>query len=97
MCRKRFPTVGEIQLTYKLQLVHSDMCSPMQTQSIGGTKYFVMFIDDWTLCCAVYFMKHKSEVLDKFKDFEVTTTNAAGRVIGILRTDNGGKYLSCAF
>ena len=97
MCRKPFPSVGEIRSTRKLQLVHSDVCGPMQTQSIGGAKYFVTFIDDYTRCCAVYFMKHKSEVLEKFKEFEVTTTNAAGRGIGTLRTDNGGEYLSSAF
>ena len=97
MCRKPFPTVGEIRSTRKLQLVHSNVCGPMQTQSIGGAKYFVTFIDDYTRCCAVYFMKHKSEVLDKFKEFEVTTTNDAGRAIGTLRTDNGGEYLSSAF
>jgi len=42
-------------------------------------------------------MKHKSEVLDKFKGFEATTANAAGRAIGTLRTDNGGEYLSSTF
>ena len=97
MCRKPFPTVGEIRSTRKLQLVHGDVCSPMQTQSIGGAKYFVAFIDDYTRCCAVYVMKHKSEVLEKCKEFEVTTTNAAGRAIGTLRTDNVGEYLSSSF
>ena len=97
MCRKPFPTVGEIRSTRKLQLVHSDICGPMQTQSIGGAKYFVTFIDDYTRCCAVYFMKCKSEVLDKFKEIEVTTTNDAGRAIGSLRTDNDGEYWSFAF
>ena len=97
MCRKPFPTVGEIRSTHKLQLVHSDVCGPMQIQSIGGAKYFLTFIDDYTRCCAVYFMKHKSEVLNKFKEFEVTTSNDAGRAIGTLRTDNGGEYLSSAF
>ena len=63
--------------------------------SIGGAKYFVTFTDDYTRCCAVYFMKHKSEALEKFKEF--TTTNAAGRAIGTLQTDNGGEYLSSAF
>ena len=87
----------EIWSRLKLRLVHSDVCGPMQTQSIGGAKYFVTFIDDYTRCCAVYFMKHKSEVLDKFKEFEVTTSNDAGRAIGTLRTDNGGEYLSSAF
>ena len=36
-------------------------------------------------------------MLDKSKEFEVTTTNNAGRAIGTLRTDNGGEYLSSAF
>ena len=97
MCRKLFPAVGEIRSKRKLQLVHSNVCGPMQTQLIGGAKYFVMFIDDYTWCCTAYFMKHKSEVLDKFKEFEAKTTIAAGRAIGTLRMDNGGKYLSSAF
>ena len=42
-------------------------------------------------------MKHKSEVLDKFKEFEATTTNEVGKAIGTLRTDNGGEYLSTEF
>ena len=81
---------------HKLQLVYSDVCGPMQTQSFGGAKYFVTFIDNYTRCCAVYFMKHKSEVLHKFKEFQVTTSNDAARAIGTLRTDNGGEYLSSA-
>ena len=42
-------------------------------------------------------MKHKSEVFDKFKEFEATTTSDAGRAIGTLRTHHGGDYLSSAF
>ena len=66
----------------------------MQTQAIGGTKYFVWFIDDYTPCCTVHLMKHKSEVPYKFKEFEVTSTNHVGRAIGTVETDNGEKYLS---
>ena len=86
--------MGEIR---SMQLVHSDVCGPMRTQSIGGAKYFVTFIDDYTRCCAVYFMKHKSEVLHKFKEFQVTTSDDAARAIGTLQTDNGCEYLSSAF
>ena len=94
MCRKPFPTVGEIQSTRRLQLVHSDVCGPMHMPSIGGAKYFVTFIDDYTWCCAVYFMKHNLEVFDKFIEFEASLTNDVSKAIGTLRTDNGGEYLS---
>ena len=40
---------------------------------------------------------HKSEVLDKFKEFEAITTNDSGESIGTLRSDNGGEYLSNEF
>ena len=69
MHRMLFKSVGEIRSTRKLELVHSDVCGPMPTESIGGCKYFVTFIDDYSHCCNVYFMKHKSEVLEKLKEF----------------------------
>ena len=33
MCRKPFPAVGEIRSTGKLQLVHSDVCGPIDWRS----------------------------------------------------------------
>lgn len=97
MDRKSFKPVGEIRSTRKLQLVHSDVCGPMQTESIGGRKYFVTFIDDYSRCCDIYFMRHKTEVLEKFKEFEAVITNEIGQSIGKLQTDNGGEYLSKEF
>lgn len=52
------------------------------------------FIDDCTRSVKVYFIKHKSEVLEKFKEFEAAATNEAGCKIRALRTDNGGEYMS---
>ena len=98
MSRKTFKSVGEIRLTRRLQRVHSDVCGPMPTGSIGGRRYFVTFRDDYyTRCCKVYFMRNKWEVFDKFKEFESCTTNECGFLIGTLRSDNGGEYLSKEF
>ena len=93
MHRNPFKPVGEIRSTGKLQLIHSDVCGPMSTESIGGKKYFVTFTDDYSHCCSVYFMKYKSEVLEKFKDFETAIASSEER-IRKLRTDNGGEYVS---
>lgn len=86
--RKPFKSVGGIQSTRKLQRVHSYVCGPMPTESIGGKKYMVTFIDDYSRCCQVYFMIHKSEVLEKFNEFEAITTNESDQRIGALRSDN---------
>ena len=67
---------------WKLQLVHSDVCGPMPTESLGKKRYFVSFTDDYSRCSQVYLMKQKSEVLDKFKEFEAEVTNETGLSIG---------------
>ena len=92
MHRMPFKPAVEIRSIRKLQLVHSDVCGPMATESIGGCKYFVTFIDDYSWCCNVYFLRHKSEVLEKLKEF----TSGSDRRNETLRTDNGGEYLSAA-
>ena len=97
MHRKPFKPVGEIRSVKRLQLVHSDVCGPMHTESLGGYKYFVTFIDDYSRCCSVYFLKQKSEVFEKFKEFEAIVTNECGWKIGALRTDNGGEYVLTEF
>ena len=97
MSRKPFKSAGTIRSTGRLELVHSDVCGPMQTESLGGHKYFVTFIDDYSRCCAVYFIKQKSEVFEKFKEFEANVTNKCGHSISTLRTDNGGEYRSKEF
>ena len=97
LSRKPFKSIGKIRSTSKLQLVHSDVCGPMQTESHGGKRYFVTFVDDYSRYCSVYFLRNKSEVLEKFKEFEAWVTTESGKKIGALRSDNGGEYLSTEF
>ena len=94
---KPFKGLTEVQTKQKLQLVHSDVCGPMSVTSLGGSRYFVTFTDDYTRCSRVYFLKRKSEVLEKFKEFESEATNSTGLRIMTLRTDNGGEYTSREF
>ena len=96
MTRKTFDSVGEIRSKRKLELIHSDVCT-IESPSIGGSKYFVTFIDDYSRCCAVYFLRQKSDVLGKFKEFATQTATNAGHSISILRSDRGGEYLTNEF
>ena len=42
-----------------LDMFYSNVCSPMQLESLGGSRYFVMFIDDASRKVWVYFLKRK--------------------------------------
>lgn len=94
--REPFP-VGGIHTTERLQLVHSDVCGPMQTVSHGGARYFVTFIDDFSRCVKVYCISSKDQVFEKFREFQARVTNETGLKIKTLRTDGGGEYTSAKF
>ena len=97
MHRTPHKPLKEVKSTEKLQLVHTDICGPMQTKSFGGSRYFITFTDDYSRCCKVYFMKEKSEALNKFKEFKAAVEKESGQSIKALRADRGGEYLSEEF
>ena len=45
-----------------LEIIHSDVCSPMSPSSLSGYVYYVSFIDDFCRKTWIYFMKNKDEV-----------------------------------
>lgn len=77
-----------------LDLVHADVCGPMETVSLGSARYFLLFVDDYSRMTFVYFLQMKSEVVKYFKEFKAQVERQTGRTIKILRTDNGGEFCS---
>ena len=57
--RNSFPKGQATHATELLEIVHSDVCGPMQTTSLGGHRYFVTFIDDKSRFPAIYFLKKR--------------------------------------
>ncbi|UYV74740.1 hypothetical protein LAZ67_12000761 [Cordylochernes scorpioides] len=83
--------------SYPLELIHSDVVGPINPRSKGGSNYFVTFIDDFSHYTAVYFMKNKNEVLEKFKEYKNFVENFHERRIKTLRSDNGKEYCNSEF
>ena len=81
----------------KLELVHSDVCGPMSIESLSGSRFFLLFIDDFSRRTWCYFLKNKFEVFDSFVNFRAQVENDVGVPIKTLRTDNGGEYTSFQF
>lgn len=53
-----------------LQLVHNDVFEPVSVPSLGRSVYYVSFIDDFLRNTWICFLKKKSKVFDKFKEFK---------------------------
>ena len=47
------------------ELTHTNMWGLARTESLGGTKYYISFINDCTHKCTVEFMKTKDETNTK--------------------------------
>ena len=66
----------------------------MLLTSMNGSRYILTFIDDFSRYTWVFFIKKKSEVLEKFTEFKALIENAIGKKINILRSNNGREYIS---
>lgn len=94
--RLPFNNIGS-RATQPLQLVHSDLCGPMDQESLGGMKYFITFIDDYTRRVHVYFLKNKLNILEVFKDYKSRVENELEYKIKVVRSDNGKEYCNKDF
>ena len=93
MFRRPFLTSEDKAKTRLLELIHSDVIGPMQTQTMRGYRYIIMFTDDYSRYTEVYFMKLKSEAPAKFKEYvaRVEKQHSKSKVCRI-RVDGGGEY-----
>ncbi|KXJ70180.1 hypothetical protein RP20_CCG024584 [Aedes albopictus] len=94
MTRLPFPKQTGAQSTRMLELIHTDVCGPMNTVTPGGARYFMTIIDDFTRFCVVYFLEKKSEVPDKIEEFVQMAETRFGKRPAVIRADNGGEYRS---
>ena len=68
----------------------------MGQKSIGGAEYFLTLLDDKTHYTWVYSLKTKDQVFECFKEWQAEVENFTSRKVKVLRTDNGGEFISKA-
>ncbi|KAA0058362.1 gag/pol protein [Cucumis melo var. makuwa] len=80
-----------------LELIHSDLCGQMNVKARWDFEYFISFIDDYSRYGYLYLMEHKSEVLEKFKEYKAEVENLLSKKIKILRSGRGEEYMHLRF
>ena len=63
--KARHPSINEVQMSRPLELLHIDLIGPVIVQSLGGMKYILVVVDDFTRFTWVVLLKDKSEAVDK--------------------------------
>jgi hypothetical protein len=73
-------------------LLHSDVWGPSPVLTVGGSRYFVIFVDDFSHYTRIYLMKNRSEVLTIYRDFAKMVQTQYSKAIKVFRTDNAREY-----
>ncbi|XP_048423736.1 uncharacterized protein LOC125469828 [Pyrus x bretschneideri] len=89
-----------ISTSRPLELMHMDLVGPVQTESIGGKKYILVLVDDFSRFTWVAFLREKSDafkafcgLLNRIQNDRVASND---RVIK-LRTDHGTEFENTSF
>ena len=79
--------------TRRGEVIHGDVCGPMSVRSsLGGSRYFVTFIDEYSGYVTVASIAKKSDVQYHFKRYHVWLERRYDCVIKVLHCDGGGEY-----
>ena len=74
------------------ELIHSDVWEPSPVASIGGSRYFVVFINDYSYYSWIFPMKSRSEILPIDNNFAKMVETQFSKRIKTFRSDNALEY-----
>ncbi|RVW41020.1 Retrovirus-related Pol polyprotein from transposon TNT 1-94 [Vitis vinifera] len=75
-----------------LDLIHTDICGPLTPTALGGYKYFITFIDDFSRYGYVELIHEKSDSLNVFKAFKAKVEFSWESPLKLVKSDRGGEY-----
>jgi hypothetical protein len=71
-----------------LEMLHMDLFGPVAYISIGGNKYNLIIVDDYSHFTWVFFLQDKSETQEVLKKFLRMTQNEFYAKVKKIRSDN---------
>jgi hypothetical protein len=75
-----------------LELLHMDLFVPVAYLSIGGSKYGLVIVDDFSRFTWVFFLQDKSETQGTLKRFLRRAQNEFELKVKKIRSDNGSEF-----
>jgi transposase InsO family protein len=73
-------------------MLHMNLFGPVAYISIGGNKYGLVIVNDYSHFTWVFFLQDKSETQEVLKKFLRMTQNKFDAKVKKIRSDNGTKF-----
>ena len=87
-----FASRCESRVSNPFHLVHSDIWGPINTPSLLGFRYFVIFVDDYSRVTYLYLMKEWYGLYSIFKSFYMEIKTRFNASLRIFWSDNAREY-----
>ena len=81
------PLITVVRCSKLLELIHNDLGDCKNNMSRGGSRYYIMFIDDYSRYTRVYLLSSKDEAENMFIKFKIEVENQKDKKIKRLRSD----------
>ena len=90
--RSSFKSKNQVSTSKPLELIHMDVCGPMRVQSIGGSKYILVLVDDYSRFTWTIFIRSKSEVFNRFKEQAPILEKSQNLSLKSIHSDHGTEF-----
>ena len=90
--RKSFRSKNVVSTSRPQELLHLDLFGPTRTTSLGGRKYGLVVVDDFSRFTWVSFLAHKDEAFSSFIKLLKRIMNEKNTTIVSIRSDHGSKF-----
>ena len=84
--------MANVQTSRLLELLHIDLMDPARVQSLGGKKYILVVVDDFTRYTWVVLLKDKAEAPKKMLHLCKKLLVEKDTVIAKIKSDHGREF-----
>ena len=90
--KSKHPFVTGVQTSRPLELLHIDLMGPARVLSLGGKRYILVVVDDFTRYTWVVLLRDKAEAPEKMIHLCEKLQVEKGTVIARIRSDHGREF-----
>ncbi|KAG2968917.1 hypothetical protein PC120_g26763 [Phytophthora cactorum] len=95
MVQKPFPSNRDKRHYDTFELLHFDICGPMEENSLGGSKYLLLIVDEASGCMKGFCLRAKSESEDcikTIKTYIMKVQTQFGKKVKFVRHDGAREF-----
>ena len=95
--KTRHQKVNVIATSRCLELLHVNLMGPTRTESLGGKRYIMVIVDDFSRYTWVEFLREKLEACEKMEVLCKRLQNEKGVSIVKIRCNHGKEFENARF